>query len=120
MKFLLKPDGSVCISFHAKLVHPTSPIYVNPHLVTNLNVHRAFTECGPWRHGHLHSRQHLRPRLCGGGEDPAWQAIPLQPRLLRTGARIRTERVGGTSQGEKDYMAGMKSGPQVAKIFRES
>ena len=30
MKFLFNPDGSVCISFHAKLGHPTSPIYINP------------------------------------------------------------------------------------------
>ena len=28
MKFLLNPDGSVCICFHAKLVEPTNPIYI--------------------------------------------------------------------------------------------
>ena len=107
MKFLLNPDGSVCISFHAKMYSPQPNLH-QPNLVTNLNVHPVFTECGPRRPGRLRTGQPLRPQLCGGGDDLAGQSIPLQPRLLCTGARIRTERVGGTSQGEKDYMAGMK------------
>ena len=99
--------GQFALAFMLKCT-AHQPNLHQPNLISNLNVHPAFTECGPRRPGRLRTGQPLRPQLCGGGEDLAGQAIPLQPRLLCTGARIRTERVGGTSQGEKDYMAGMK------------
>ena len=80
----------------------------------------CITECGARRPCRLRPWQPLRPWLCGGGKDTAGQTVQLQPWLLCTGARICTERVEGTSQGEKDYMAGLKSGPQGARMFQAS